>query len=175
MIKMAYIFTKIANSIIMYTKEELPYKVKSYDLKNAVLYIAADEVKNEGIQLDSCEILWPNHYKENDIGLVTKFVEQIVGEGLHQLLSENGRGQPYYYGLGRSRMKESCVKKLRTMVDTMLSKEADMILTKVLANGYDDEDNDSVVSRLSHSDSIVSRLTHSLSRSVTTLHDLSDL
>ena len=35
--KMAYIMAKIINSLIMYTKQELPYKVKSFDLKNALI------------------------------------------------------------------------------------------------------------------------------------------
>ena len=132
---MAYIFTKIVNSIIMYKKEELPYKVKSYDLKNATLYTAAAELEKQKINFETKK--WPAHYNVDDYNLVTVFVQQIVGEGLQRLLSENGGGQPYYYGLGRSRVKESCVNKLRTMVDIMLSEEADSILKEVLGEDYD--------------------------------------
>ena len=35
--KLAYMLLKILNNVIIYDKEETPYKVKSYDLKNATL------------------------------------------------------------------------------------------------------------------------------------------
>ena len=74
--KMAYIFTKVANSIIMYTKDELPYKVKSYDLKNATLYLVEYDRHIKRITGLPSEI-----YSTDDVTEVMKFALRICYHG----------------------------------------------------------------------------------------------
>ena len=133
--KFAYVLAKIANSVLMYTKEELPYKVKSYDIKNALLhYMADDDTDKEGLgpeirgQALPGEDIMGKHIKK-----VYQWTHYICREGLRSLIYEdeyydNGpwnrlkaKGiNPYYFGMGRSRMKTNTVDKLCAMVDAML-------------------------------------------------------
>ena len=84
--------------------------------KNALLY-EANAAWNDWSSLE-CQ----------DYRKVGEFAHRICHEGLEKLLPGDKGGYPYYFGLGRSRMKESCVEKLRRMMAIILSEETEKFL-----------------------------------------------
>ena len=53
-VRRAYCMAKIINNFLEYDKNQLPYRVKSYDLKNAVMYEMDAYCSQQDTTLASC-------------------------------------------------------------------------------------------------------------------------
>ncbi len=139
--KTAYCLAKIINSLLKYDKKQMPYRVKTYDLKNALMYEVDKYLTDQGLTLDQYysqndlrDLSVQHMSKEWDIEDVLKclsddyFLQEvrkwtlaICRQGLRRLLSEGG-DQSYYFSKGRSRMRQSEQDRLLSYVHAVLGK-----------------------------------------------------
>ena len=129
-ISMAYCMAKIINNFLEYDKNQLPYRVKSYDLKNAVMYEMDAYCSQQGSTLASCitntgqgevKLADLHHSIDYDEFLqkACEWTYRICDQGLKRLLRE-GEGKPYYFGLGYTRMTQAAVIRLLRYVDVVI-------------------------------------------------------
>ncbi len=136
--KVAYCLSKIINSLLVFSKEQLPYRVKTYDLKNAVLYKVDNYLKDNGIY--TMIRYYESHDKVSAHGLdlgdlyeyddlqrnmsngtfmrkVCEWTRELCDQGLRRLMTD---GCTYYFGIGRTRINEAAVVRLCRYVDVVL-------------------------------------------------------
>ncbi len=131
--KLAYVLAKIINSIVEYSDEEAPYRVKSYDLKNAMMLEVRQQLANEmttlhlhnktfpirkrfieEFPLGSPEIT-PCAYNTGDIlTAIAEWTKRICGKGLQRLLKNEKHklDSQYYYGFSHSKITRTTWEKL---------------------------------------------------------------
>ena len=129
-VKRAYRMAKIINNFLEYDKNQLPYRVKSYDLKNAVMYEMDAYCSQQGSTLASCftntghsEVkladLHHNIDYEEFLQKACEWTYRICDQGLKRLLRE-GDGKPYYFGLGYTRMTQAAGTRLLRYADVVI-------------------------------------------------------
>lgn len=140
--KTAYCFAKIINSLLKYDQKQLPYRVKTFDLKNALMYEVHKHMKyyemtvesyytsiTEGSMMGDDDLYIGDKGKlenvEHDIcdddflKKVCLWTHRICDIGLKGMLSQYD-DKPYYFGFGRSRMQRAAVDRLLQYVQRVI-------------------------------------------------------
>ena len=129
-VRRAYCMAKMINNFLEYDKNQLSYRVKSYDLKNAVKYELDGYCAQQGTTLTSCfsntgqgevKLADLHHSIDYDEFLqkACEWTHRICDRGLKRLLTK-GEGKPYYFGLGYTRMTQAAVTRLLRYVDVVI-------------------------------------------------------
>ncbi len=140
--KVAYTLAKVTNNLLAYDKQQLPYRVKTFDLKKALMYELDSYLSEHELILGDYYQLIANGKisEEEDLGekwepekvkkcikdeqflkKVCVWTHRICNQGMRRLLSE-GNAELYYFGLGRTRMRVEAVDRLMKYVNVVLGK-----------------------------------------------------